>query len=264
MNDVNGQPMSIYQVYKARWDAIATSLAPRQVFPYWSSRLASYLLDQTYGGTTAGFCTPVSNKGVTQSQTSPNSITLCARAYNSGTRVTNPGTINTVPNANIAAGNTAGAVQLGTYINGADPVTLYHELFHLILGTGNTPDVDPYDVANLLSLGVTQNQAIVNPETFVAASYAWYLTSNVAAVNNLVSRQFTTPPPFVYQHSHSVPSGDLADTWILVNSLLSSTLVGPLPDRLWVMNMWKWRQQRLPRLLCNYLLSLGIADYQVQ
>lgn len=179
--------MSIYNAYKARWDAIAAGLAPRQVFPYWSNRLASYLLDQTYGGTTAGFCSQTSNKGVTQSQTSPNSITLCPRSFTAGTRVTIPGTINAVPNANIAAGNTANTVQLGTFINNADPVTLYHELFHLILGTDNTPDVDPYDVANLLSLAVTQAQATVNPETFVAASYAWYLTSNVAPVNNFVS-----------------------------------------------------------------------------
>lgn len=92
--------------------------------------------------------------------------------------------MNTVPIANIQAGTPGSASTLGEFIDSANPVTLYHELFHLLLGTGNTPDA-AYPVTDMLLL--TTDEAVANPETYVATSYAWLLTTQLAQVNGQVS-----------------------------------------------------------------------------
>lgn len=92
--------------------------------PYWSEELKQYVFDSDYGGKTP--CTSDS-VGAAQDMTRPSTITLCPLGFS----------------------NTAGgSVTLGSKTPKnkgimdvlSRSVTFYHELFHLVLGSADTPD----------------------------------------------------------------------------------------------------------------------------
>lgn len=65
-----------------------------------------------------------------------------------------------------------------------DSTTLFHELFHLIMGNQrsypNRPGGELYEVVDMG--GLTPDQALANPETYAAVAVAYWHTRNVAPV----------------------------------------------------------------------------------
>lgn len=95
--------------------------------PYWSDDLGEYVFDENYGGKT--YCTESNqNLGVAQDQTVPSTITLCPSAFT-----------NSQATANL--GSKAPAVRMSIDNVLPQSGTFYHELFHLVLGSQDTPDV---------------------------------------------------------------------------------------------------------------------------
>jgi hypothetical protein len=123
----NGNPMAIAEVpaYKNRIFLIDEDGDRHELEPYWSEDLDQYLFDDDYKGKT--YCSSQSNLGATQEQTTPKTITICPKGF-------------TNPNAPVALGDKE---PKGLEIASILPrsATLYHELFHLVLGNKNTPDV---------------------------------------------------------------------------------------------------------------------------
>ncbi|PYH81857.1 hypothetical protein BO82DRAFT_414754 [Aspergillus uvarum CBS 121591] len=95
--------------------------------PYWSADLKEYVFDVNYNGKT--YCTSsAKNLGATQDQTIPSTITLCPSAFTKTAAV-----------ATLGAKTPAAGMAIGDILpRGA---TFYHELFHLVLGTAETPDL---------------------------------------------------------------------------------------------------------------------------
>ncbi|KAL4796922.1 hypothetical protein BDV19DRAFT_387792 [Aspergillus venezuelensis] len=99
--------------------------------PYWSDDLSQYLADADYGSG-GGFCTGSNNQGGTQHMTTPSTITLCPISFTSSSDHT-PKLGSRSP-----ANGQKGGIKLPKILPRS--VTLYHELFHLVLGSEATPD----------------------------------------------------------------------------------------------------------------------------
>ncbi|KAL4956427.1 hypothetical protein BDW69DRAFT_203132 [Aspergillus filifer] len=99
--------------------------------PYWSDDLSQYLADEDYenGG---GFCIPSSNQGATQHMTTSSTITLCPISFTSSSDHS------TKLGSRSPANGQKGGVKLPKILPRG--VTLFHELFHLVLVNEDTPD----------------------------------------------------------------------------------------------------------------------------
>ncbi|KAJ5900894.1 uncharacterized protein N7473_004964 [Penicillium subrubescens] len=117
--------MSIARRFGAQQGALWIKTA---YVPYWSDDLKEYVFDENYGGKT--YCT-VSNQnlGVTQDQTKPSTITLCPSAF-------------TNPQATANLGSKAPKVRMSIDKVLPQSGTFYHELFHLVWGSEDSPDVE--------------------------------------------------------------------------------------------------------------------------
>ncbi|KAL4862781.1 hypothetical protein BDV12DRAFT_206994 [Aspergillus spectabilis] len=105
--------------------------AKNERVPYWSDDLSQYLADEDYDGHT--FCTVPggANMGATQHMTTPPTVTLCPASFTESTLSTKLGSKN--PHTRQKGGK-----KLTELLPRS--ATLYHELYHLVLGHDPTPD----------------------------------------------------------------------------------------------------------------------------
>ncbi|KAJ9194026.1 hypothetical protein DTO164E3_4709 [Paecilomyces variotii] len=150
--------------------------------PYWSDELSEYVFDQNYGGKT--YCTKSkTNLAAAQEQTSASTVTLCPSSF------TNPKGVDGLGSATPRTGLSIMKVLPRS-------ATLYHELFHLILGQGDTPDItyswtqqrtmlDKKPTAIPDGYDMTYEQLIRrNPETYVFFSVGyWYFQQTQWSIN---------------------------------------------------------------------------------
>jgi hypothetical protein len=125
-----------------------------------------------------GYCDDLENLAGTQDQTSPSSTTLCSPSFQRGTARLGGVEPNPVPRALVQKAKAATARKYQTLLNlESIPLTLFHELFHVVLSVKDTPDANvPKDVADLFK--ITQQQALVNPETYTMVAQAYWYTQN--------------------------------------------------------------------------------------
>jgi hypothetical protein len=97
--------------------------AAKILVPYWSSDLDQYIIDQAYGE--GGLCGASGELGVTQGVTEPKTVTLCPRAF-------------TRTDVQTDFGVDAQGKKLSDVLSKS--ATLFHELFHLVLGNDDTID----------------------------------------------------------------------------------------------------------------------------
>lgn len=98
----------------------------KKLVPYWSDDFLEHFMDGSYGGKT--LCTASKKSlGATQDRTVAATITLCPVSLNGNS----PGALGAVTPSKFLS------------IQKVQPksATLYHEVFHLALGTRATPDV---------------------------------------------------------------------------------------------------------------------------
>jgi hypothetical protein len=91
--------------------------------PYYSSDLDQYVVDQVWGE--EGICASSRELGVTQGLTDPSTVTLCPRAFTRTGVETNFGV-------------DAQGKKLRDVLSKS--ATLFHELFHLVIGSDDTID----------------------------------------------------------------------------------------------------------------------------
>jgi hypothetical protein len=119
------QDVSVYEhhlwVIQADGSKVSNGLVP-----YWSEDEKEYVFDSDYNGKT--FCTvaPGVNLGATQEQTTRRTVTLCPDGFKNS--------LNTV-----SLGSRSPKSQQITKVVPRS-ATLYHELFHLVLGNDHSPD----------------------------------------------------------------------------------------------------------------------------
>ncbi|KAK4209913.1 hypothetical protein QBC37DRAFT_390891 [Rhypophila decipiens] len=152
---------------------------------WWTSRMNAYLA--LPGSSPRTYCDrDARNKGVT---TEPialgrpyipfTSITICPNGFENRWRRRNSAAVNPVR----ASAVTARSQSIGSLYPTA--MTLFHELFHLVLGNTNT-FVDPntlyeeYGVAGML--GLSADQALRNPESMALVAVAYDITSHEGQV----------------------------------------------------------------------------------
>ncbi|KAI9042402.1 uncharacterized protein KD926_005480 [Aspergillus affinis] len=142
--------------------------------PYWSEDLKQYIFDSDYDGKTP--CTSGS-VGAAQDQTRPSTITLCPAAF-------------TNPEGSVTLGSKTPRNKVITDVLSRS-VTFYHELFHLVLGSVDTPDTTYFwEVMRELlenptkrdKTGDDTHQDLIrkNPETyaFFSVGYWYFLQEN--------------------------------------------------------------------------------------
>ncbi|CAI7576812.1 unnamed protein product [Penicillium pancosmium] len=105
--------------------------ADKSLVPYYSSDLDQYIIDQVYGE--GGLCGSSGELGVTQGLTDPSTVTLCPRAFTRTGVETNFGV-------------DAQGKKLSDVLSKS--ATLFHELFHLVIGSDDTIDAT-YDLGTL-------------------------------------------------------------------------------------------------------------------
>jgi hypothetical protein len=186
---------------------------------YWSQRpeIRGYLYDQGYGSGQAGFCSKATNLAATQNQLLPNSITVCPKGkqrcakdgmmssfltpmiagwgsaantpYPAQARFNRvaPRSVAATPQASVPA-PTAGQDLAALMPTAA---TLFHELFHLILGNANSylpGGGEEYDLFGCVGLAFAGS--IRNPEsfTFAAVAYDYTLNGPTVTTNGVVHR----------------------------------------------------------------------------
>lgn len=130
-----GHPISISDVEayaKYLFTDPDTRKEPNNRTPYWSDDLKEYVFDEDYGKKT--YCTFVGedgsmNLGAAQDNTLKGAtITLCPLSF------TNP-----AASANLGSTKPVKDISIETILPRSG--TFYHELFHLVLGTADTPDL---------------------------------------------------------------------------------------------------------------------------
>jgi hypothetical protein len=164
---------------------------------YWSYKHNAYIFDGSYGSLSAGYCSNGGNAAATQHRLDPSSITICPKAGFGANAATNSasnlatikyvgrGAVapNPIPHANIGSAT----VPKNQQLNNVQPTasTMYHELFHLILGNTATYSAigEVYDVVGRGPnvVGLAYDYAIMNPESFALAAVAYDYTVNQPA-----------------------------------------------------------------------------------
>ncbi|RYP57837.1 hypothetical protein DL769_009245 [Monosporascus sp. CRB-8-3] len=126
--------------------------------PFWSDDLREYLLADP-----GDYCSGSGNLGATQDQTRPSTVTLCIDNFPSNQGVT----LSDIPAI------TAEKVSVSTLQ--VHSLTLFHEMFHLALGTAATPDAG-YNLNSVVRYAT--KKAVTNPESFTFYALAYYLGQN--------------------------------------------------------------------------------------
>ncbi|KAH7309631.1 hypothetical protein B0I35DRAFT_412526 [Stachybotrys elegans] len=194
----NGRPLQIRQIPRyvtaQRETADELGVRPSEIFPYWSLLYNFYNFDEGYGSPTSGYCSVEDHEGYTELAPAP-IITLCPRAFGASSRTDSaweyrglhavdvtPVARSTVENGNL----NADAQRIDAIEPGAS--ALFHELFHLVLGTDdgqttapNFPD-EVYRVSTCLTMGY--EDAVCNPENFNNVAQAYDYTRNIPAEGN--------------------------------------------------------------------------------
>ena len=158
---------------------------------YWSQNHLAYLFDEIYGPGDQGYCSVSGNTAATQDVLDPSTITLCPIAFGA-TGNSNPvtkapavnyvGRLEGTPNPMTRATPPGATSQQLTAVL-PTAVTLFHELFHLVLGSANTVPTDVNEVYGLLKgpaqiVGLAFYRAVRNPESFALAAVAYDYTKN--------------------------------------------------------------------------------------
>ncbi|KAK0388581.1 hypothetical protein NLU13_4824 [Sarocladium strictum] len=179
---INGQPATLQDVYKKQWKNWING----GLVPYWAEVYNAYVMDNAFRSPLDTYCSQPSVRAATQAQTSPPSITLCLRAFSTPKKTLSPPpSIKTATVSVINTGRSLSSItRLQVLLERLAPLTLYHELFHLVLTPAASPDTT-YDVAAMIDANANPQfySALLatNPETYVAASYAWWLFQQTGA-----------------------------------------------------------------------------------
>ncbi|KAK3369518.1 hypothetical protein B0T24DRAFT_596256 [Lasiosphaeria ovina] len=161
----------------------------RVAVPYWSDKHNSYIFDQIYpgGGPNSGLCSAAGFEGATQHDLWPSTITLCPASFGTTNTALNPVTrrLRSLAPAPVTQANKARAQKFSAIfgMNMPSAATLFHELFHLVLGNDDsTPAVgEIYSVDQMLT--TTFDNAVDNAETFTAVAVAYDYTIHDTPVN---------------------------------------------------------------------------------
>ncbi|KAI1196875.1 hypothetical protein F5X97DRAFT_334303 [Nemania serpens] len=142
--------------------------------PFWSDDLRQYLKADS-----GDYCSDNGNLAATQDQTTPGTITLCIDNFPS----TQGDTLANVPSV------TAEKVSVSKLQ--VHSLTLFHEMFHLVLGTAGTPD-HSYNLNSIARFGTAK--AIQNPESYTFYALAYFLGQNTQ-FTFANSKSVNKPPP---------------------------------------------------------------------
>ncbi|KAI0975968.1 hypothetical protein F4678DRAFT_469733 [Xylaria arbuscula] len=126
--------------------------------PFWSDDLRQYLKADT-----GDYCSDKDNLAATQDQTAPSTITLCVDNFSS-TQAETLANIPTVTNQRVSVST----LQVHS-------LNLFHEMFHLVLGTAGTPD-HSYNLNSIVRFKTAK--AIQNPESYTFYALAYFLGQN--------------------------------------------------------------------------------------
>ncbi|KAI0906785.1 hypothetical protein F4823DRAFT_631002 [Ustulina deusta] len=131
--------------------------------PSWFDDIQQYLKADS-----GDYCPNKDNLEATQDQTAPSTVTLCIDNFSSA----QGGTLANVPSV------TKEKISVSTLQ--VDSLTLFHEMFHLVLGTADTPD-HSYSLNPIVGLGAAK--AVQNPESSTFYALAYYLGQNTQFTN---------------------------------------------------------------------------------
>ncbi|KAL2212263.1 hypothetical protein CC79DRAFT_359041 [Sarocladium strictum] len=149
--------------------------------PYWSVPHKAYLFDISYRG--GGICAEQGSRAVTSDLLKPPSITLCPRSWGANR---NLGGINVKPIKSEKIPKEPGTIPSGAQRLDAilpTSITLFHELFHLVLRAETVPpDGEEYDIIQMGKMG--KAAALMNPETYAVIAAAYHYTLNVEPVDD--------------------------------------------------------------------------------
>ncbi|KAI0419646.1 hypothetical protein F5X98DRAFT_362398 [Xylaria grammica] len=150
--------------------------------PFWSDDLRQYLKADP-----GDYCSDKDNLAATQDQTGPSTVTLCIDNFAS----TQGETLANVPSV------TKEKVSVSSLQ--VHSLTLFHEMFHLVLGTAGTPD-HSYNLNSIVRFGTAK--ATENPESYTFYALAYYLgqTTQFTFAN---SKSAKKPPPTTPKRSPS-------------------------------------------------------------
>ncbi|KAF6813966.1 hypothetical protein CPLU01_14519 [Colletotrichum plurivorum] len=200
--DNNGQPVKNNRGTVQTFGDVYPANVNSGVIPYWSPQFKVVVWDSDYGdpaGGIGGYCHAADSAAATSHQPTASVITLCPSSYGGANPL--PRTPAIMGPRSVAANAVANDVVKRTKKgNQALPdiyptaVTLFHELFHLILGndkttmTGST--AEQYIVARMIKLRLANS--LRNPETFTAVAAAYDFTSNTPADSSGNRVEFST------------------------------------------------------------------------
>ncbi|PFH55128.1 hypothetical protein XA68_10647 [Ophiocordyceps unilateralis] len=169
-----------------------SGIKKNKAVPYWSEVHKEYIFDDNYGSHSPedGYCSRKAHQAATQHYLSPSTITLCPSAFGTPTRAPVNHRITRLrheaPRPISANRRATRKQELKSVMPTA--VTLFHELFHLVLGNEKTyPSIgETYAVSQMLDLNY--EDAVSNPETYaaVAVAYDYTLNSGVDSDGNRV------------------------------------------------------------------------------
>ncbi|RWA04258.1 hypothetical protein EKO27_g10847 [Xylaria grammica] len=150
--------------------------------PFWSDDLRQYLKAEP-----GDYCSDKDNLAATQDQTGPSTVTLCIDNFAS----TQGETLASVPSV------TKEKVSVSSLQ--VHSLTLFHEMFHLVLGTAGTPD-HSYNLNSIVRFGTAK--ATENPESYTFYALAYYLgqTTQFTFAN---SKSAKKPSPITPKRSPS-------------------------------------------------------------
>lgn len=155
-----------------------------------------------------GYCSVTGNEAATQHVLNPSSLTLCPQSFGASNPSFDPAngaTINYVARRSVSpnpilSSAIKSATKLNQDLSAVTPtaVTMFHELFHLILGNDVTyPDIgEIYGVLTAGNkaqiVGLDLDTALTNPESFALAAVAYDYTLNWATNSNGQRIEFYT------------------------------------------------------------------------
>ncbi|KAI1372059.1 hypothetical protein F4677DRAFT_273640 [Hypoxylon crocopeplum] len=123
--------------------------------PFWSDDLRQYIISSP-----GDYCSQAGNMAATQDMTAPSTVTLCINQFLSDQE----DTLADIPTVT-AQKTSISKLQVHS-------LNLFHEMFHLALGTKDTPDAS-YKLNGIVRLGTAK--AIQNPESYALYALAYYL-----------------------------------------------------------------------------------------
>ncbi|KAI3318478.1 hypothetical protein HD806DRAFT_511756 [Xylariaceae sp. AK1471] len=126
--------------------------------PFWSDDLRQYLKADP-----GDYCSDKTNLAATQDQTAPSTVTLCIDNFEG----TQGDTLANLPSVTKEK-TSVSTLQVHS-------LTLFHEMFHLVLGTTDTPD-HSYNLNSIVRFGTAK--ATENPESYTFYALAYYLGQN--------------------------------------------------------------------------------------